>query len=258
MRATHPFYILYRATVITVLGIAAAFAAPLARATTIVVYGASGAIGGVIVQEALNRGDTVIGVSRDPTKLKFQDAHFKAVSGDITDLVSFKSITRGADAVIISVGGNGKDNSPENSTAAVAARIAVKAYTGRAQSPHVIQIGGATTMYETKAEMAAHSPFPVPPGSSMYGNMFGHLVALQTYRRSSIRWTVLTPPWDIEGWSQKAPPVLKRTGKYRTSTTGFVLDASGRSALNIADLAVAAVDEAEHPRFVRKRFTVGY
>jgi putative NADH-flavin reductase len=54
------------------------------------------------------------------------------------------------------------------------------------------------------------------------------------------------------------PPQPQRTGKYRTSTTALVTDAEGHSALNVADLAVAAVDEAERPRFIGQRFTVGY
>lgn len=242
--------------IVLVMGIA--FAAPLARAETIVVYGASGEIGGVIVNEALSRGDRVIGVSREPAKLKIDNRNFTAVAGDVTDLASFRSVTKGADAVIISVSGGGKDNLPENSVTAQAARVATQAFSGMPNNPYVIQIGGATTMYETKEAMLAHMPFPVKPGTPAYGMFFGHLVALQTYRASNIRWTVLTPPMDIDGWSAGAKPVLKRTGKYRTSTSGLVEDANGKSVANIADLAVAAVDEAENQRFVGKRFTIGY
>jgi uncharacterized protein len=241
-----------------VIALAACWSARQVHAETIVIYGASGSIGGVIVQEALARGDTVIGVSRDPAKLKLKDPHFKAVAGDVTDLGSFKSVTAGAETVIISVDGAGKDNLPENTVHAQAAKIAVQAFTGVAKSPYVIQIGGATTMYETKEAMLAHLPFPAQPGSPAYAMFFGHLDALGTYRASSIRWTVLTPPMDIEGWKQGAAPSLNRTGKYRTSTTSLVLDTSGKSELNIADLAVAAVDEAHKHRFVGKRFTVGY
>lgn len=235
-----------------------AFCAPPARAERIVVYGASGEIGGVIVSEALSRGDTVIGVSRDPSKLRVKDRNFSAVAGDVTDLASFKAVTQGADAVIISVSGSGKDNLPENSVIAQAAQITTHAFAGIPQSPYVIQIGGATTMYETREAMLAHLPFPAAPGSAAYGMFFGHLVALQTYRASNIRWTVLTPPMDIDGWSRDGKLVLKRTGKYRTSTSALVQDASGRNVVNIADLAVAAVDEAEQHRFVGQRFTIGY
>jgi putative NADH-flavin reductase len=235
-----------------------ALCAQLAQAKKLVVYGASGAIGGVIVTEALSRGETVIGVSRDPAKLKFGDRNFTAVAGDVTDPASFQSVTRGADVVIISVAGSGKDNLPENSVSAQAATVATHVFAGKPRSPYVIQIGGATTMYETKEALLAHLPFPAAPGSEAYGMFLGHLVALQTYRASTIRCTVLTPPLDIDGYARGGKLVLKRTGKYRTSTTGFVQDASGKSVVNIADLAVAAVDEAEQQRFVGKRFTVGY
>jgi hypothetical protein len=233
-------------------------AAMRAQAATIVVYGASGAIGSVIAQEALNRGDTVIGVARDSAKMHFPQPRFRAVAGDVTDLDSFKRITQGADAVIISVVGNGAGNTPENSTQAVAAKVAVEAFTGAAASPHVIQIGGATTMYEKRADMLAHLPAPAPPGSALYGMFVGHVVALQTYRASHIRWTVLTPPLQIQGWSPSGPPTPRRSGHYRVSTKTLVRDAQGQSSINIADLAVAAVDEAEHPRFIGQRFTVGY
>jgi hypothetical protein len=137
-------------------------------------------------------------------------------------------------------------------------RRTTHAFTGVRRNSYVIQIGGATTIYETKEAMLDHLPFPAEPGSPAYGMLFGHLVALQTYRASNIRWTVLTPPAEIDGWSMGAKTVLNRTGKYRTSTAGLVEDASGKSVVNVADLAVAAVDEAEKQRFVGKRFTIGY
>jgi putative NADH-flavin reductase len=238
-------------TLLLIVGVGSA-----AAGERIVIYGATGAIGSVIAQEALSRGDTVVGVARDPTKLKISDPHYTAVASDVTDLESFKRVTQGADAVIISVSGNGKDNAPENSPMAQAAKVAVEAYTGLSASPHVIQIGGAPTMAETREAMLARRP--LTPGSPSYGVSIGHLVALQTYRASHIRWTVLTPPQDIQGWKQGFPPQPHRTGTYRVATNEFVRDANGHSAVNIADLAVAAVDEAEHPRFIGQRFTVGY
>jgi putative NADH-flavin reductase len=227
-----------------------------ASGARIVVFGATGAIGGLITQEALGRGDTVVGVARDPSKLAISDPHYTAVAGDITNLDDFKRITQGADAVIISVLDSGK-NAPENSVSALAAKVAVQAYTGVARSPHIIEIGAAPTMkYET--QQAILENVHLPPGSPMYGIILGHLVALETFRASHIRWTVLTPPSHIQGWTLGAPPQPHRTGKYRVSTTELVSDAQGQSAIDVADLAVAAVDEAEHPQFVGQRFTVGY
>jgi putative NADH-flavin reductase len=162
---------------------------------------------------------------------------------------------------VIAVLANGKGNPPEDSASARAAKVAVAAYTGVAHAPHVIQIGGAPTMYETKEAILAHLPamgLPAPPGSELYGTILGHLLALQTYRASHIRWTVVTPALEIQGWSPNAPPHPHRTGHYRVSTQQLVQDAQGHNAIDVADLAVAVVDEAEHPHYIRQRFTVGY
>lgn len=242
---------------LTALGLlsVASLALPSAAAT-IVVYGASGAIGGLIANEALDRGHQVIGVARQADSMKIQRKGFSAVAGDISDLASFKQITRGAYAVIISVNASEGDKRPEDTAMVRGAQNAITAFTGMKGAPYVVQIGGATTMHETREAMAASAPFPIPPGSRMYSMFYGHLVALEAYRASNIDWSVLTPPETIDGWTRgKVDP--KRTGRYRTSTTALVTDASGKSHLNVADLAVAAVDEATQKKFVRQRFTVG-
>ncbi|MFD9220053.1 hypothetical protein ACFWDI_08510 [Streptomyces sp. NPDC060064] len=48
-------------------------------------------------------------------------------------------------------------------------------------------------------------------------------------------------------------------GSCRPSCGGCTeLDADGRSSISMEDAAVALVDEAELPRFVQRRFTIGY
>ncbi|MEU0391285.1 hypothetical protein ABZ208_00570 [Streptomyces sp. NPDC006208] len=49
-----------------------------------------------------------------------------------------------------------------------------------------------------------------------------------------------------------------RTARFRTGGDQPVLDADGRSRISVADAAVALVEEAELPRFVQRRFTIGY
>ena len=50
------------------------------QADTIVVYGATGAIGSKIVTEALDRGHDVIGVSRNPESFDIDHANFRGVA----------------------------------------------------------------------------------------------------------------------------------------------------------------------------------
>ena len=226
---------------------------------SIVVYGASGSIGGLIVNEALERGHSVIGVSRSPDRLTVEHPNFTPVQGDVTDVESFTAVTSGADAVVISVQGTPEgDFAPENSTHALAAGTAAAALDGMAGAPYVLQIGGATTMLPTVEDMLANAPFPVSEGSPLYAMLIGHKVALDTYRASDIDWTVLTPPFNIMGWTPDGISDTQQRGEYRTSTTEFVTDADGSMSIFVADLAGAAVDEVENRAFARQRFTVGY
>ena len=103
---------------------------------TIVVYGASGNIGGLIVDEALERGHAVTGVSRSPDRLTVDHPNFTAVQGDVTDAESFAAVTSGADAVVISVQGSPEgDFAPESSTHARAASTAAAALDGEEGAP---------------------------------------------------------------------------------------------------------------------------
>ena len=235
-------------------------AAALAQGNqTIVVYGASGSIGGLIVDEALDRGHVVIGVSRSPDRLTVEHANFTPVQGDVTDAESFAAVTNGADAVVISVQGTPEgDFAPENSTHALAASTAAAALVGKQDAPYVLQIGGATTMLPTVEDMLANAPFPVSEGTPVYAMLIGHKVALDTYQTSDIDWTVLTPPLDIMGWTPGGISDAQQRGEYRTSTTEFVMDSDGNNSIYVADLAAAAVDEVENRTFVRQRFTIGY
>lgn len=244
---------------LVVAAVVAAVTVPAAQAETktVVVFGASGKIGGLIVDEALRRGHKVVGISRNPEGVSKDSERFSVKKGDITDVDSFRSVTSGADAVIISVSGTGADNTPENSVHAQAAKTAAAAFGGNHNTPYVLQIGGATTMYETREAMAGQLPFKAPVGSRAHSMFFGHLVALETYRASDINWTVLTPPFGIRGWTPKKITNAEGTGSYRTSTDGIIMDEDGkRAGVMVADLALAAVEEIENQRFKRQRFTV--
>ena len=50
----------------------------------------------------------------------------------------------------------------------------------------------------------------------------------------------------------------ERTGTYRDGGDVLVTDAEGESNISGADFAVAFVDEIEHPKHSRERFSVGY
>ena len=117
--------------------------ATVASAETIVVYGASGRVGEVIVAEALQRGHDVIGVSRNPDSLAIEAPNFSTVQGDVTSLESMLEIIAGVDAVVITVRGLGPGNTPEEAVTSIAAETFVEAAGVLGQeAPRVIQVGG--------------------------------------------------------------------------------------------------------------------
>ena len=80
----------------------------------ILVYGATGNIGSLIVDEALARGHYVTAVSRDPSQITKRHPNLTAVAGDLLDPDSVLSLVAGKDVVITSVRGViGDDKDPK-------------------------------------------------------------------------------------------------------------------------------------------------
>jgi hypothetical protein len=80
--------------------------------------------------------------------------------------------------------------------------------------------------------------------------MRAHGDALNIFRTSNRLWTYFSPAIDtVPG---------ERTGRFRIGSDQPVMDADGRSRISAEDAAVAIIDEAELPRFVQHRFTIGY
>ncbi|RZS33958.1 hypothetical protein EV193_110108 [Herbihabitans rhizosphaerae] len=69
-------------------------------------------------------------------------------------------------------------------------------------------------------------------------------------RESTVDWTYLSPPANL------VPG--ERTGVYRLGSDELVVDANGESTISIEDLAVVLLDEIEHPKHRRTRFTAAY
>ena len=221
-----------------------------ASAATIVVYGASGQVGSVIVNEALSRGHDVIGVSRHPDSLTNNHSKFSAVAGDATQLASMLEVISGTDVVIISVRGIGPSNSPDDAITSLAARTFVQAAAELGDAaPHVIQISGGTTLW-LNGVGGLDDP-KLKPGTTSHAQHFGHWQAIETYRDSKdVRWTVMTPP-------PSAMSSAERTGKYRLGEDEILFNAEGNSFISTEDFALAVIDEAETAQSAGKRVTVG-
>jgi len=220
-----------------------------ALADKIVVYGASGSVGSVIVEEALSRGHEVIGVSRNPESLKFDNARFTAAPGDVTDPASVAATVRGADVVVISVRGVGPGNTPQEAVTFRAATAYIEAASRLGDAaPYVIQIGGGVTLYRDGVRIMD----TFPPGTERYALAQGHWLAMEAYQHSAgFEWTVM---------SANTGSIQERgqyTGRYRLGDQDELVDRNGETYISRQDFAIAVIDTAESRTVTGKRVAVG-
>jgi len=74
----------------------------------ITVFGATGATGKQLVEQALAAGYDVVAYARDPSRLKISHEHLTVLPGELSDQASIENAIRGADAVLSTLGPHGR------------------------------------------------------------------------------------------------------------------------------------------------------
>jgi uncharacterized protein len=235
------------------------------------IIGATGNIGQRVVAEALGRGHDVIAFTRDASRIEEdrenRDNRKNVVwkSVDVLDADSVAAALPGLDVLISGFQpGNAAQDMADTvrrsiadpAVYATAAKALLKALESHPRT-RLIVIGGAGSLEIRPGATRADSDEELYEVLDSLGlpreyaaAVRGHRDALNVLRTSNRLWTYFSPAEEI------APG--ERTGRFRLGGDQPVLDAEGRSRISIEDAAVALVDEAELPRFVQRRFTIGY
>ncbi|MFD8207744.1 NAD(P)-dependent oxidoreductase [Streptomyces sp. NPDC059695] len=231
------------------------------------VIGATGTLGSRVVAEALERGHHIRAFSRDATETAAGEtrANITWASLDVLAPEAVAAVLPGLDVLVSAFqpGNASRDlaDTVRRSIAdagvyAAAARSLLKALESHPRT-RLIVIGGAGSLEVepgvvlADAEDRLHATLDEVGLPRAYAAAVrGHRDALNVLRLSNRRWTYFSPAEDI------APGT--RTGRFRIGDDQPVRDAEGRSRVSAEDAAVALVDEAELPRFVQRRFTIGY
>ena len=229
------------------------------------VIGATGTIGSRIVTEALDRGHRVTAFSRDVSGIQDGRENIQWKNVDATDADGIAAVLPGLDILISGFGAGNAANDPADAVARAIADPGIYARAAAAlltalesySQLRLIVIGGAASL-EVKPGLvfadsdellnAAIDGFRLP--REYAAAMRGHGDALNLFRTSNRLWTYLSPAVEI------APG--ERTGRFRIGGDQPVMDAEGRSRISVEDAAVAVLNEVELPRFVQRRFTIGY
>lgn len=208
----------------------------------IVLFGATGNIGKVILQEALDRGHHVTAIVRDPAKLSVQNPNLKVATGDLLHPASYEASLAGADAAIASVNDPNPDNVPKQAQVLLdtLAKAGVKRFAW---------VGGAGSLEVAPGVRVIDDP-NFPP--AWKPSAMGMVKALDVFRASKadIDWTFISPAAHIEPG--------ERTGKYRVGGDQLLVDAQGNSHISQADYAIGLLDRLEKGDAARKRITLAY
>lgn len=201
----------------------------------ILVFGASGAVGSRVVQEAVARGHQVTPVSRTASDHRHQ--------GDAADPDDVARLSQDHD-LIISATRPRPGHEDELVQAAKGLLIGL-----RSSGVRLIVVGGAASLIVPGTDLTlVDSPdFPdtLRPIALACNEQYDVIRA-----STDVDWTYLSPPALLEPGA--------RTGTYRLGQDHLVTDANGHSSISMEDFAIAMLDEAEQAQQVRRRFTVGY
>lgn len=222
-----------------------------AQSLDILVYGATGKIGSLVTDEALERGHRVTAVSRSASQYVARHPNLSYLQGDLLDPASIASLVQGRDVVIVSVRGVIGDKEPENALQLLAVENVVNALAAMDDAPRLIHVGGAGSLTTGSGKLYADRLPRIFLPKKFEAELFGQVLALEYLRGvSDVRWTYITPPRNFTNG--------ERTGSYRTGDDTMLEDARGRSRISRADFAVAIVDEVESAAHIRQRFSVAW
>jgi putative NADH-flavin reductase len=170
----------------------------------LVIFGSTGPTGQALVTQALDDGDEVIAVARDPARVDATSARVQVVRADVLDRSSFDGMLDGADAVLSAIGAHGRQPTTVYSVGVANIRDAMHA-------AGVRRFIGVSALPVTPADELgrAERRIVVPLLSLFFGEMYADMTRMeQLLRESDLDFTIMRPPQLTNG---------SATGTYRTA-----------------------------------------
>ncbi len=209
----------------------------------IVLYGATGKSGKVILKELVDRGHTVLAIARNPENVDKLN-NVTTAQDDLTDVAKTAQLIAGANAdAVVSALGPPQDNTDALLPIAANLVAAIK----QNGAPRLLIVGGAGGLFVAPGVTLRDSGYLPAEWLPIVDT---HIALYNSLKTSGIDWTYFAPAGFFEPG--------ERTGKFRLDTDNLVADATGTSRISFQDYAIALVDELETPKHHGERFTIGY
>lgn len=210
------------------------------------IIGASGFVGAALLKEALLRGHTVTAIVRRPEKIAITDPQLIVKQGDVREPEALAQLIAGHDVVLSAFNANW--TSPTLYDDYLDGSRAIEEGVQQSGVKRLLVIGGAGSLEASPGVQLVDTPqFPADwKAGATAARDYLNLLRQNT----TLDWTFLSPAINL------VPG--ERTGMFRLGTEQPIFDEKSESTISAADLAIAALDEIEHPQFIQQRFTVGY
>ena len=210
----------------------------------IAVIGGSGYAGRHIVAEAVSRGHTVLSIARRIPAERHEGALY--TEGSLTDVPDLLAQLEGVDVVVSAVAPRGDMQGLVRPNLGALASLLP-------EGVRLGVIGGAGGSLVTEdGQRVVDLPSFAEDYKAEALEAIGVLEDMQA-GPESLDWFYIHTAGGFGAYNPG-----ERTGSYRTGGDVIVTDAEGESFISGEDFAVAVLDEIEHPKHPRRRFTVGY
>jgi putative NADH-flavin reductase len=194
----------------------------------LVVLGATGRTGRLVVEKALAAGHTVTALVRSPQKLTTGHSNLRLVTGEATDTLAVSSALEGADAVISTLGGKG-------SVIADSTRAIVAA----ARKTGVSRVVVLSTFAAERDRLDAGTRLLT--GIGMGAMLKDKSAGEEMLRRSDLEWTIVYASMLTDGPASGSVVVLPEGSKRGLS-----------QKISRADLAAWMLDAATGAQYSRR------
>lgn len=213
----------------------------------VVLIGASGFVGSVILNEALNRDFHVTAVVRHPENVKVTHENLTVKQADMSSLNDVCRVCEGADAVI-SAFNPGWEN-PRIYEETIEVYLTIIDGVKKAGVERFLMVGGAGSLFIAPGLRLVDSeevPEKILPGVRALSDFYLNFLT----QEKEVDWVFFSPAADLFHGT--------RTGRYRLGKDDVIVDKVGNSHISVEDYAAAMIDELETPAHHQERFTIGY
>jgi putative NADH-flavin reductase len=230
--------------------------------------GASGFVGSRVLAHALERGHDVTGIVRDISRLRPR-AGLAPLESDVLDPERVAAAVTGHDAVIscFHPGGHDPGANPTLYRDIVEGTRAMIDGVKRSGVRRFVYVGGCGSLFVREGVMLVDDPeslsanmregrpagtYPMPrEGPPMFDIPLAARMAFYLFERElELEWSFLSPSRFLGDFGGPS-------GNIRRGGSWLLFEADGTPAkVDVADLAIALIEEVEEPQHIRGHFTV--